>query len=279
VRVAVVRLPHLANPADLDPLVLEPAVRLRWATGPADVSDADLVILPGSRATVADLGWLRATGLDRALTGLAADPHGPYLLGICAGYQMLGAQIHDELESGAGSVPGLGLLPVTTTFEAPKVVRRVRGAVAGRPAVAAEGYEIRWGRPRPTAGTDGAGARPWLDLEGEAEGCVRQDGRVRGTSVHGVLDPDLLRHSLLGAVALVRGRAFTPSEVPYRQALDSHVDHLADWVEASLDIPAMLALARTAAPAGREPGWGPPPCGWSSTTRCCSSTSLRDGWD
>lgn len=258
VRVAVVRLPHLANPADLDPLVLEPSVELRSATAPGDLGEADLIIVPGSRATVADLDWLRERGLERALREQAAAPNGPLILGICAGYQMLGEQIVDELESGRGAVPGVGLLPVTTRFEAPKVVRRVAGRLAAEPGTAAAGYEIRWGRPRPVEG-----ALPWLTLDRQTaepthprhDGCVRADGRVIGTSVHGILDQDPLRHQVLGQVATARGRDFTPAPVGYPQALEEHLDSLGDWAEAHLDVTRLLGLAATATPIDGAPGW------------------------
>lgn len=249
VRVAVVRLPHLANPSDIDPLLLEPSVELRWATRPGDLEDADLVILPGSRATVADLGWLRERGLDGALASLDRNVR---LFGLCAGYQMLGGVIHDDLESGTGTVEGLGLLPVETTYGRPKVVTRSRGRVIGT-EIPVEGYQIRWGRVRRLGG------HPLFELvtdDGatELEGCV-SDRHVRGTSLHGALDGDRLRQALLWKVAAARGRTFVPSGTPYRDALDAHVDHLADWVEEHLDLDAVLELAREAAVPGREPGW------------------------
>lgn len=257
VRVAVVRLPHLANPADLDPLILEPSVQLRGATVPADLSDADLIILPGSRATVADLEWLRGQGLDQELRRLAADEQGPVILGICAGFQMLGQVIDDQIESGHGPTPALALLPVTTTFTAPKVVRRVSGTAVGvTPGARASGYEIRWGRPELAAD-----ASPWLELEGTTahetvpEGCVRADGRVLGTSAHGILDQDSLRHSLIEEIATRRGRDFTPAAVGYAEALDAHMELLADWVETHLDVPHLLEMAGTATPVAQEPGW------------------------
>ena len=120
-------LPHLANPSDFDPLVMEPSVSLRWATHPDDLEDADLVILPGSRTTVADLAWVRERGLADAVAGTDA-----VVLGICAGYQMLGRWIDDPVESGAGQVAGLDLLDVETTFATPKIVRQT-----------GSGYEIR----------------------------------------------------------------------------------------------------------------------------------------
>lgn len=257
VRVAVVRLPHLANPADLDPLVLEPSVQLRGATTPGDLAEADLIILPGSRATVADLDWLRAQGLDRALHERASDPQGPVLLGICAGYQMLGEVIDDNLESGRGRVPGLGLLPVATSFAAPKVVHRVHGKLVADPGIEASGYEIRWGRPQPTAG-----ATPWIEVDRAGadgqqfvDGCVRRDGRVIGTSVHGILDEDLLRQKLIGDVAAARSRDFDPLLFGYADALEAHLEHLADWAERHLDVPGLLELAGDAAALDRAPGW------------------------
>src|SRR5690242_18387045 len=113
-RVAVIRLPRISNFTDTDPLTAEPGVAVRFVTSPAEVADADLVILPGSRATVADLAWLRERGLARAVTERAA--RGGPVLGICGGYQMLARQIRDDVESGAGLVPGLGLLPATAAF-------------------------------------------------------------------------------------------------------------------------------------------------------------------
>ncbi|MFK5688051.1 cobyric acid synthase [Ornithinimicrobium sp. LYQ92] len=273
VRVAAIRLPHLANPSDLDPLALEPSVELRWATRPGDLSDVDLVVVPGTRATVADLGWLRERGLDRTLQRLVENPVGPHVLGICGGYQMLGTTIEDDVESGAGTVPGLGLLPVETTFRTPKVVRRDVGRTTGRSGLTAKGYQVRLGRTRLLEGEawleladgtsdgtpDGPGdeaavaagtVRSWTP-----EGCLRDDRRVRGTSLHGVLDSDELRRALLGAVAAVRGRTFVPTTRPYAQALEDHLDHLADWVEDHLDLDAVLALAATAHDPEDPPGW------------------------
>ncbi|OLT21306.1 hypothetical protein BJF81_15310 [Ornithinimicrobium sp. CNJ-824] len=264
-RVTVVRLPHLANPSDLDPLALEPDVRLSWATAPGDLGGADLVVLPGSRATVRDLAWLRERGLADELVRLGADPAGPHLLGICAGYQMLGEEIDDEVESGLGRVAGLGLLPVRTVLRGPrKTVQRSAGRVVGhlagwpggpQPApTAVVGYQIRWGAPQVAVGTS-----PWLELDGgEPEGCVAAHGRVVGTSLHGVLDADGLRQRLLGAVAACRGGTFVGSRTPYADALDAHLDRLADWVESHLDVGALRRLAATATPVGQEPGWGWP---------------------
>ncbi|QIK76452.1 cobyric acid synthase [Nocardioides piscis] len=225
-RVAVVRLPHLANPSDFDPLVMEPSVSLRWATHPDDVEDADLVILPGSRTTVADLAWARERGLADAVARTDAA-----VLGICAGYQMLGRWIDDPIESGSGRVSGLALLDVETTFATPKIVRRT-----------GSGYEIRWGRP--------TGGDPW---DARVEGSRR--GSVHGTSVHGLFDDDSFRHSFLGEVARSRGRRYVPSPVPFDTAVDEHLDHLAAWLGDHLDLAAVDEIATSALPASEAPGW------------------------
>ncbi|HKJ12205.1 MAG TPA: cobyric acid synthase [Ornithinimicrobium sp.] len=240
VRVAVVRLPHLANPSDIDPLVLEPDVVLRWATHPRDLVEADLVILPGSRATAEDLAWLRRQGLAEALRTTSAS-----VLGLCGGYQMLGTWIEDEVESGLGVLEGLGLLDVRTVFAEPKVVQRSAGRGEGRTIA---GYEIRWGRPC-------VGADPWLEVDGEAEGAQSTDRRVRGTSLHGLLDNDDFRAALLSEIAEARGRQYTPTPTAYQDAVEAHLDRLADWLTAHVDLARLTTLASDAVTVGWEPGW------------------------
>jgi len=254
VRVVVVRLPHLANPSDLDPLRDEHDVALSWAAGPGQLAGADLVVVPGSRSTVADLAWLRRSGVAEAVA--RAHDDGATVLGICAGQQLLGRRIVDDVESGAGEVvAGLGLLDVETTFHPDKVVARRTGtactAGSGRHPVA--GYQIHLGRAR--------GERPWLRLDAtdgsgtEAEGSSSADGRVLGTSLHGLLDADDLRAALLAEVADRRGRSFRPSPVPFAARLEAQHDRLADWLDAHLDTAAVAALAGTAAAPGAGPGW------------------------
>jgi adenosylcobyric acid synthase len=266
-RVAVVHLPHLANPSDLDPLLGEPDVELTWATRPAAVLAADVVVVPGTRATVADLAWLRGRGLDDALARTPAT-----VLGLCGGYQMLGRRIVDHVESGAGTVAGLGLLPVETEFAVDKVVRRRSGRADGR---ALTGYEIRFGRPRrlPDAAHDlSDGSAPtgdagwlvlddpgWLVLDDEhgceVEGCRSADGRVLGTSLHGILDADDVRAAFLLDAARRHGRTVRPSPVPFAARLAAQHDRLADWLAAHLDVDGVLAIAARAAAPGTEPGW------------------------
>ncbi|HUZ34979.1 MAG TPA: cobyric acid synthase, partial [Streptosporangiaceae bacterium] len=181
-RVAVVRLPRISNFTDVDALATEPGVVVRFTAAPAEVTDADLVVLPGSRATVADLAWLREQGLADAVAARAA--RGRPVLGICGGYQMLGRQIHDDVESGAGLVPGLGLLPAVTRFGAGKVLRRCQDTVAGLPVT---GYEIHHGVVHATGGDRFPG------------GCAA--GAVSGTSWHGLLENDGFRRAYLHQAA------------------------------------------------------------------------------
>src|SRR5262249_3386720 len=150
-RVAVVRLPRISNFTDTDPLAAEPGVALRFVISPAEIAGADLVILPGSRATVADLAWLRERGLAGAVAQRAA--RGGPVLGICGGYQMLARQIRDDVESGAGLVPGLGLLPATVAFGTAKVLRLRREASGGEPVTR---YQI----PHGAATAQGGGPVP-----------------------------------------------------------------------------------------------------------------------
>ena len=230
--VAAVRLPRISNFTDLDALGLEPAVRLRLVDRPEDIGRPDLLILPGSKSTVADLRWLRETGVAGAVEKLAAAGR-TTVLGICGGYQMLGAEIADAVESASpASGPGLGLLPVSTTFDPDKVTRRVRGTALGQPV---DGYEIHHGRT-----TTGA---PWLDLDGGREGCRSADGGVLGTSVHGLLENDGFRRALLHQVARRAGLDWDPGPpVSFADARSRQYDRLADALEAHTDIQTIHAL-------------------------------------
>ena len=149
--VAVIQLPHISNFTDIDPLHLEPDVAVRYVRSARELGRPDLVVVPGSKATVADLAWLRRRGLDRAITSLAESGR-TTIVGVCAGYQMLGCSIDDDVEGKAGTVPGLGLLPVTTTFDHDKVLSRGTGRAFG---LDFEGYQIHHGRVQPHSHLDG----------------------------------------------------------------------------------------------------------------------------
>jgi adenosylcobyric acid synthase len=228
-RVSVVRLPRLSNWTDIDALRCEPGVLVRFAETAEELADADLVVLPGTRQTVADLAWLRARGLDVAIAR-----HESPVLGICGGFQMLGKSIVDAVESGAGTVEGLGLLPVTTTFGPEKVLGRPVGSWRGHEVTTA--YEIHHGR------ISAAGGEPFLD-------GVRA-GRVSGTVWHGALESDGFRRELLSEVARAAGRSWLPGDRAFADVRQARLDLLGDLVADHLDTDAVLGLLEHGAPAG-----------------------------
>lgn len=240
-RVAVVRLPRISNFTDVDALGIEPGVDVTFASEARALAGADLVVLPGTRATLADLAWLRARGLDRAILAHAAE--GKPVLGICGGFQMLGARIADPagVEGVAGAdEPGLGLLDVTTTFDAEKVLRLPTGSALGADA---HGYEIHHGRIARHSGEEFLGGA--------------RDGAVFGTMWHGSLEGDSLRRALLTEVSAAAGAAYEPGDVAFAELRERRLDLLGDLAEEHLDLDALLDLARSGAPAGLpllEPG-------------------------
>jgi adenosylcobyric acid synthase len=248
-RVSVVRLPRISNFTDIDALAAEPGVLVRLATTPAELADADLVVLPGSRATVADLAWLRDRGLAAAITERAR--RGRPVLGICGGYQQLGVQITDDVESRAGTVAGLGLLPVRVRFGPDKQLGRPAGTAFGAPVT---GYEIRHGIVTPldflrntdhraqAAGSPGA-AEPFLD--------GWRAGAVWGTSWHGTLENDAFRQAFLAEVAALAGRDFRPAPgVCFAGLREAQLDLLGDLVAEHLDTAAVAALIERGPPPG-----------------------------
>ncbi len=237
--VAVVRLRRMSNFTDFDALSLEPGVRVRFTRSAADVERADLVILPGTKATVDDLGRLRADGLDRAIAVRAE--RGAPILGICGGYQMLGQRISDEVESRAGAVEGLGLLPVSTAFASDKLLRRREGSCAwlGTPAA---GYEIRHGRVAREGGEAVLAA-----ADGKPDGC--RSGAVVGISWHGALEQDAFRRALLGWVAGVRGRRFVAGTTSFATARELRLDALGD-LASHLDTARLAELIDGGVPEG-----------------------------
>ena len=231
-RVAVVRLPRISNFTDADALAAEPGVLVRFADHPAELADADLVVLPGSRATVADLAWLRERGLAEAITGRARA--GRPVLGICGGYQMLAEVIDDPVESRQGLVDGLGLLPARVVFGPAKRLGRPAGRALGAPVA---GYEIHHG----IAEITDPAAEPFLD------GCRR--GAVWGTSWHGVLENDDFRRVFLAEVAAQAGRDFKPAPGTDFAALrQARLDVLGDLVADHLDTGALSRLIEDGPP-------------------------------
>ncbi len=228
-RVVVVRLPRISNFTDVDALGLEPGLDVVFASDPRAVADADLVVVPGTRATIADLAWLRSRGIDVELRRHVAS--GKPILGICGGFQMLGRVVRDPdgIEGPPSEVAGLGLLDVETTFAAQKVLRLPRGEWGGVPA---SGYEIHHGQI-----TRGDGVEAFL-------GGAR-DGQVFGTMWHGSLEGDELRAEFLRTTL-----GMGPSSVSFGAARERRLDILGDAVEQHLDVDSILDLARNGSPDG-----------------------------
>ncbi|WNV91849.1 cobyric acid synthase [Umezawaea sp. Da 62-37] len=252
-RVAVVRLPRISNATDVEALACEPGVSVRFVTEPSRVADADLVVLPGSKATVDDLAWLRRTGLADAITAHAR--RGLPVLGICGGFQMLGAGITDAVESRAGEVEGLGLLDVDVRFDVDKTLRRPTGTAMGEPVT---GYEIHHGRVVRRGELDGLVVLP----DGTGEGAVA--GPVAGTHWHGLLENDAFRRAFLRWAAARAGRdGFEPAaDVDFAAARAAQLDLLGDLVADHLDTEALLGLLARGAPSGLPfvpPGAPPAP--------------------
>jgi adenosylcobyric acid synthase len=241
VDVAVIRLPRISNFDDCDALLRESGVVVRLVDAADRLGDPDLVILPGSKATRADLAAVRATGLDTALA--AAASRGTAILGICGGFQLLGRRIDDPAGADdgiSGTSPGLGLLPTTTTMTGAKTVRQVEGVVLPQPGLFApargarvEGYEIHTGHTaahRPPLRLSPRDGSPDVD-----DGAVSDDGWIAGTHLHGLLDAAEVRRPLLQAVAARRGRAWSPG--PPVASVSDELDRLADTVAAAIDLP------------------------------------------
>ncbi len=227
------RLPRIANFDDLDPLAAEPGVALDLVAPGRALPPADLVLLPGSKATLADLAALRAAGWDIDI--LAHARRGGAVLGLCAGYQMLGRRIADPggIEGPAGDAPGLGLLDVETVLTDDKILAAARGVdlATGAPV---EGYEMHVGR------TAGPGtARPMLRLGAREDGARSENGRIAGCHLHGLFAGDAFRRAFLARL----GAAADPA-LDYAARVDATLDALAAHLEASLDIPRLLEIAR-----------------------------------
>jgi len=230
VRIVAPMLSRIANFDEFDALRAEPAVDFAFVPpGTPLPGDADLVILPGTKATLADLAFLRAQGWDIDLA--AHVRRGGRVLGVCGGYQMLGRRVSDPdgVEGAANAVEGLGLLDVETVMSGDKTLRRVAGRIVG--GARFEGYEMHVGR---TTGT----ATPMLTFDdGAPDGAVSPDGRVRGTYVHGLFERGEARAALLAELGAASDGLDQSARV------DRALDEIASALEEAFDIPALAALA------------------------------------
>jgi adenosylcobyric acid synthase len=232
VTIAAPMLKRIANFDDFDPLGMEPSVRFVFVRPGEPLPVADLIVLPGSKATIADLRFFRKQGWDIDL--LAHARRGGRVLGVCGGYQMLGKRVSDPqgMEGPPDEVEGLGLLDVETVLTAKKMLSQVEGACLMNGA-AFRGYEMHVGE---TKGPDCA--RPLLRFaNGELDGAMSESGRIAGAYVHGLFADDPQRAAWLASLG-------TTSAVDYEPTIERTLDKLAGHLEAHLDLDALLAAAR-----------------------------------
>jgi adenosylcobyric acid synthase len=244
--IAVVRLPLISNFDDFEPLAGEPGVHVRFVRDADEIRGADVIVLPGSKGTVADLQWLFATGLAQSIRRAAAD--GQLIVGVCGGYQMLGEAVYDpdHVESDARSTRGLGLLPVVTTFEPSKTTVRVRARVAetSGPFAGAAGsevvaYEIHAGRTSASSPTPFTIVERGNRAAHDADGAVSAGGNVVGTYLHGLFANDSLRGAFLRSLAARKGIATDPR---WGTPAGDRYEHLADVVARAVDLGALAKL-------------------------------------
>jgi adenosylcobyric acid synthase len=231
VRVAVPLLPHIANFDDLDPLAAEPDVELIMVERGMPLPICDLIVLPGSKSTIADVNTLREEGWDIDIA--AHVRRGRHVLGICGGFQMLGSSIADPdgVEGPSNSTNGLGLLAVETVIQGEKTLTKVAGATL-TDLVPFHGYEMHVGNTRVLS-------QPFARLEdGRSDGAISAHGRVAGTYVHGLFADDRQRAAW---IARLGGR---PAGFSYEHGLEKTLDDLADHLEAHIDIDRLLRIAR-----------------------------------
>jgi adenosylcobyric acid synthase len=247
--IAVIRMPHIANFDDFDPLDKEAAVRVRYVNSPRNLGHPDLVILPGSKTTAADLDWLKKSGLAERITELFQ--RGAFIVGICGGYQMLGEHILDpeHVESAAPRSQGLGLLPITTCFLPTKETNQIKGSVVvDRGLLAAardtsfEGYEIHMGRSENDQSEAAFRLRERSGKPCDAlDGCLDASGRVLGTYIHGLFHNQELRRGILKYIASSRQKPISFSGDDRQR--DVEYDRLAELVRNSLDMELIYSVA------------------------------------
>ncbi|WP_067934314.1 cobyric acid synthase [Alicyclobacillus kakegawensis] len=239
-RIAIVRLPHIANFTDFDPLFLEPQVEAHFCTRPEELRGAAAVVLPGTKSTLLDLAWLHESGWAQALQSFAEA--GGWVLGICGGFQMLGVHVLDPygIEAGADEEPGLDLLPVSTEILPRKRTALVRAELMGPFApLRVDGYEIHMGKTNWQSESVLPFARLEADTDGRArvDGCIAEDGRVIGTYLHGILHNDDFRHAWLRRLCQARGVPFYSVPLRAQAVREQALARLAEVVRNHVQLP------------------------------------------
>jgi adenosylcobyric acid synthase len=247
-KIGVVRLPHLSNYTDFDPLEQEPGVALRYLDHRTGLDGADLLILPGTKNTIRDLLYLKETQLFQQIQAYAED--GGHLVGICGGYQILGREVRDPLgvEGPPRTEIGLGLLPVVTTMAGDKTTTQVQAVLPGEPEIIIEAYEIHMGETI----SQGDG-RPAFEISRRhgrpvqvADGWVNPDRRIWGTYLHGLFDCDGFRRSFLRRIIQKHGQGdLTGPALSFRDFQEAQLDRLADLLRTHLDLARIRALIQT----------------------------------
>ena len=254
--IAVMGLPHISNFDDFDPLGREPGVRLRYVEGRDSLGKPDLIILPGTKTTMADLAWLHERGFADEIRRLAEC--GTPVIGICGGYQMMGRRILDPhgVESPDREAEGLQLLPVDTMFAPVKETHRVKGSVSvgcgllsGSQGTALEGYEIHMGSSDHVGNVIHPFNITRAGRDGQSDGALSEDGRVLGTYIHGLFNSHALRRALLEQIADWKGVALPPlSDTGGQLSRDAEYDKLAETVRNSLDMDLLYQISGLNAP-------------------------------
>ena len=246
--IAVAQLPYMSNFTDFNALSAQPDVRLRYVSHPHELEGADLIILPGSKNTLQDLTWLRESGMAHAL--LARHREGAPLMGICGGYQMLGNTLIDNVESGLGTLPGLGLLDTVTRFAPRKTTTQVEAVLATLPGwltaasgMRLRGYEIHMGQ---TTLDDGVQPTLFLQKNGHsvADGAVSQDGLVWGTYLHGLFDNDSFTRALVDSLRVRKGLPVLETASDYAAYKAQQFDQLAASMRQHIDLERIYRIMR-----------------------------------
>lgn len=256
IKVTVIKIPHISNFTDFDPLENEPDILMRYVDRVEDLGAPDLIIIPGSKNTIYDLLFLKKSGLAEKIVELAAQ--GTPVIGICGGYQILGRELHDpdHTESDISSVNGLGLLDVVTTFEPEKITTQVFARVCGTGALLNDlrgcrvtGYEIHMGRS--VLGQEAKPAFEIYERSGQetrfADGAYHSSHMIFGTYIHGIFDNDQFRRTMINNLRALKGWA--PLDISQtlttREKNDGEINRLADLVRNNLDMEQIRALLKT----------------------------------
>ncbi|MDD3582278.1 MAG: cobyric acid synthase CobQ, partial [Desulfobacca sp.] len=243
----VVRLPHISNYTDFDPLEQEPGVALSYLDPRHDLTSMDMVIIPGTKNTIADLRYLQQSGLGRRLQEFAQ--HGGHLIGICGGYQILGQVVKDPLgvEGAMPEAEGLGLLPLVTTMAGEKTTTQVEARVVGLPGSGyfIKGYEIHMGITEAVG--PGQAVFEIYRRRGDSvqvpDGWASPDQRIWGSYIHGLFDNDDFRRAILQRFRTPKGLGADPASMAsFATALEAELDRLAEVVRRHLDVAQLRAL-------------------------------------